>query len=246
MNLTAPPDVQRRLLDLHELDTRLLQLRKRTDDHPLRTQISEAEAGLRELNAATGELLGRVDDANAELRRREAEVEVVNARMKRDEALLTQVASAKDTQGIESELAALVKRKSDLEDLELGAMEDAEAAQAALDAHERTRRDARNRLDTLKTELEQQLSALEQQRVSTIEQRAALVSELPDDLVALYERQRERYGAGASLLRRRVSSASGFELTGNDLQIVRSASPDAVLLCPDSQAILIRTEESGL
>ena len=242
MNLTAPPDVQRRLLDLQELDTRLLQLRKRTDDHPLRIQISEAEAALRELNAATG----RVDDANAELRRREAEVEVVNARMKRDEALLTQVASAKDTQGIESELAALVKRKSDLEDLELGAMEDAEAAQAALDAHERSRREARNRLDTLKTELEQQLGELEQQRISTIEQRAALVSELPDDLVALYERQRERYGAGASLLRGRVSSASGFELTGNDLQIVRSASPDAVLLCPDSQAILIRTEESGL
>ena len=69
---------------------------------------------------------------------------------------------------------------------------------------------------------------------------------MPADLIALYEKQRERYGVGASHLRARISSASGVELTGSDLAAVRAAAPDAVLLCPDSNAILVRTDESGL
>jgi len=35
-------------------------------------------------------------------------------------------------------------------------------------------------------------------------------------------------------------------LTGSDLEMVRRAAPDEVILCPDSNAILVRTAESGL
>jgi hypothetical protein len=40
--------------------------------------------------------------------------------------------------------------------------------------------------------------------------------------------------------------ASGVKLNANDLNAIRSAAPDDVLICPDSQAILVRTPESGL
>jgi predicted nucleic acid-binding Zn-ribbon protein len=72
------------------------------------------------------------------------------------------------------------------------------------------------------------------------------VGKLPEELIALYERQRDRYGFGASLLRGGVSSASGLKLNENDMADVRAAAPDDVLLCPDSNAILVRTNESGL
>ena len=65
-------------------------------------------------------------------------------------------------------------------------------------------------------------------------------------MLALYERQRERYGFGASLLRGGVSSASGVKLNESDMATVRAAAPDDVLICPDSNAILVRTNESGL
>jgi hypothetical protein len=90
------------------------------------------------------------------------------------------------------------------------------------------------------------LVALGEERAEALAQRATLVVTVPDDVLALYEKQRERYGLGASHLRARVSSASGVELTGSDLAAVRHAAPDAVLLCPDSNAILVRTDESGL
>jgi predicted nucleic acid-binding Zn-ribbon protein len=69
---------------------------------------------------------------------------------------------------------------------------------------------------------------------------------VPAELLALYEKQRARYGVGASLLRGGVSSASGVALNSSDMTMVRAAAPDVVLLCPDSNAILVRTNESGL
>ena len=76
--------------------------------------------------------------------------------------------------------------------------------------------------------------------------RATICSKLPADLVALYERQRGLYGSGASHLRGGVSSASGVKLLENELASIRGAASDEVLICPDSQAILVRTNESGL
>ncbi len=69
---------------------------------------------------------------------------------------------------------------------------------------------------------------------------------MPAELLALYDRQRARYGFGASLLQGGVSTASGVALNNSDLQDIRRAAPDDVVLCPDSDAILVRTAESGL
>lgn len=60
---------------------------------------------------------------------------------------------------------------------------------------------------------------------------------MPDELLALYEKQRARYGVGASHLRAGVSTASGVMLNATDLGVVRAAAPDDVLLCPESSAI---------
>ncbi|MCR8671122.1 hypothetical protein NWP09_08215, partial [Agrococcus sp. HG114] len=87
--------------------------------------------------------------------------------------------------------------------------------------------------------LEEELAAARTER----EQRAAVV---PPELLALYERQRARYGIGATLLQRRTSVASGVELTASELYQIRSAADDDVILDPNSSAILVRTEESGL
>ena len=69
---------------------------------------------------------------------------------------------------------------------------------------------------------------------------------IPADLLDLYEKQRARYGIGASLLRGGVSLAAGVALGAADLDRVRAADPNAVLICPESSAILVRTAESGL
>jgi predicted nucleic acid-binding Zn-ribbon protein len=87
---------------------------------------------------------------------------------------------------------------------------------------------------------------LEADRAEVVANRETIAATVPADLLALYERQRDRYGVGASLLRGGVSSASGVALTGSDLAAVRAAAEDDVVLCPDSNAVLVRTYESGI
>ena len=77
-------------------------------------------------------------------------------------------------------------------------------------------------------------------------ERDGVAAAIPADLVALYEKQRARYGIGAARLIGGVSMASNVKLNGSDLAELRRAADDDVVLCPDSSAILIRDENSGL
>jgi predicted nucleic acid-binding Zn-ribbon protein len=103
--------------------------------------------------------------------------------------------------------------------------------------------DAEARIVALQLDRDDALAGLAGQEARAAEQRAALVAELPADLVALYDRQRARYGIGAAPLRGAVSGGSNMALTGADLAQVRAAPPDAVVLDPDSGCILVRLPE---
>jgi predicted nucleic acid-binding Zn-ribbon protein len=246
MALSAPPEVQARLLELADIDRALTRARA--------TQASLADTlHIPSLTAAVEELKGRRHDAfvelegvRSELARAESDVAMVDKRIATDKERLEHTASAKDAQGLEHELASLMGRRSDLEDIELAIMERLDEAQATeaeiagdLATAEQALADARSEEHAQSAEL-----AAETSRLGSA--RGDLGAALPADLVALYERQRERYGQGASHLRAGISSASGVALTESDVQAVRQAPADEVLLCPDSNAILIRTAESGL
>ena len=246
MALSAPPEVQARLLELADIDRALT--RARATQAPLADTLH-----IPSLTAAVEELKGRRHDAfvelegvRSELARAESDVAMVDKRIATDKERLEHTASAKDAQGLEHELASLMGRRSDLEDIELAIMERLDEAQATeaeiagdLATAEQALADARSEEHAQSVEL-----AAETFRLGSA--RGDLVAALPADLVALYERQRERYGQGASHLRAGISSASGVALTESDVQAVRQAPADEVLLCPDSNAILIRTAESGL
>ena len=246
MSLTAPPAVQARLLDLQALDTKLVQLARALEALPVKAEITAVTAEIDEASRSTAGLLGTLEDHRTELGRVEADVKVVEARIARDENLLQGAASAKDTQGIDSELANLRRRRSELEDIELAIMEQVEQAETLYAAAQAAAAALTARREELTAQLGAETAATAAEQATVAAQRGALAASLPDDLVALYEKQRARYGFGATLLRRRVSTAGGVELTGSDLEKVRQAAPDAVILCPESSAILIRTDESGL
>ena len=246
MALSAPPEVQARLLELADIDRALTRARA--------TQASLADTlHIPSLTAAVEELKGRRHDAfvelegvRSELARAESDVAMVDKRIATDKERLERTASAKDAQGLEHELASLMGRRSDLEDIELAIMERLDEAQATESQIAGDLATAEQALADARTEEQAQSAELAAETSRLGSARGDLVAALPADLVALYERQRERYGQGASHLRAGISSASGVALTESDIQAVRQAPADEVLLCPDSNAILIRTAESGL
>jgi len=77
--------------------------------------------------------------------------------------------------------------------------------------------------------------------------RKPLVSDLPPDLIALYDKVRESGGGiGAALLRHGRCEGCRLELSGGERARVKAAAPDEVVRCDECRRILVRTAESGL
>ncbi|WP_243225543.1 zinc ribbon domain-containing protein [Microbacterium sp. CIAB417] len=243
--MNASPEQQRLLLDVADLDRRIQQAERLRTQPAGGARINELAAlrqsQLRDLTALTGTR----DDAVAELRRLEADVAVVEQRRARDAERLAAATNPKDAQALESELASLARRTSDLEDQELEVMarvEEAEAAvaaqQALIDATtaEGTELTARAKADVAAATTEgEQLSR----------DRAAVVARVDAALLADYTRRAART-TGAALLRQGTCEGCRMVLSGIDLTTVRNAPADEVVSCPECGCILVRTEESGL
>ena len=246
MALKAAPEDQALLLDLQTLDTRIGQLAHRAAKLPEIATVAELTVRRDDMQSIVREHTGTWEDAKAELTRTESDVAVVEARIARDQERLQATSSQKDIAALEQELAALAKRRSDLEDIELEVMQSVEdraaeleasrTALAALDASIAQAEDARDAA----------LAALATDHEHAQADREVVAGRVPAELLALYEKQRARYGVGASHLERGMSSATGVMLGASDLNKVRAAAPDDVLVEDESGAILVRTADSGL
>lgn len=246
MPLQAEPADQALLLELQALDTKLQQLGHRASTLPEAAALAALQAEREAVQRTVAEQTGSWEDAQAELKRTEADVAVVEARIARDSERLQASSSVKDVAALEQELAALAKRKSDLEDIELAVMETNEERESALNDSRGALADLDDRIAEATAARDAALGGLGGDRTQAETERAAIAARVPADLLALYEKQRARYGVGASLLQGGVSLASGVALNSSDMAVVRAASAYDVLLCPDSNAVLVRTGESGL
>lgn len=244
--MKASPADQNELLRLQTADTRLQQLQHAEANLPQTAELAALAPDVDAIRSRWIARTGELDDARAELKRAESDVEVVEARIARDAGRLQHTSSVKDVQALETELTALRRRRSDLEEIELTVMERIEELETLVNDIDEERLVLGGRVDALEAARAEEKSKLDAQRDALAKDRAAIAGAIPADLVELYEKQRARYGIGAALLVRGVSMGSNVKLTESDLAVIRRAAPDDVVLCPDSSAILIRNEESGL
>lgn len=244
--MKAPASQQKLLLDLQDFDNRLTGLTRALREISIETASASIESELVEISPFFVSTAGELEDARAELARIEADVAMVDERVRQDNERLASSSSPKDIAGFEHELTTLVARKDELESAELAVMERIEEVQVRLDALSNRRDELSTKLSDVTAEAEQLRADIERDRTELYAERKALASTFDSDLLALYERQRERYGVGAALLRQGVSGGSGMALSAHHLEEFRLADANEVILCPDSNCILVRTEESGL
>jgi predicted nucleic acid-binding Zn-ribbon protein len=244
--VSAPPEVQARLLELKALDDELGRIAAHRRRLLAGGDLAAAAAEQAALRRRAADERGTLEDLRTRIRRLESDVALVEQRLTRDRGRLNATSSSKDAQGLEQEIASLVRRRGTLEDEELELMEALETAETASAETGTALAAADERVRSLQADHDDALTGLAENEQRVAAERAALVAELPGPLVALYDRQRTRYGIGAALLTRGISLGSNMALTGADLAEVRAAAPDAVVLDPESGCILVRTAESGL
>lgn len=245
--MRADPAVQRRLLDLAEVDSELNRINHRRRTLPELAEITERETAERTRRDRLVTAETALGDLNRDATRQEGEIEAVRAREERDRKLLKEGnVGSRQVADLEHELETLTRRQTALEDDLLELMERREAveldvqhARVELDAAERALAEARERRDIALDELE----TSEARRTAD---RALLVKQFPDDLLALYDKLHKQKGIGAALLRSRRCGACRLELDRTAISHIKEAAADTVVRCDECGAILVRTGESGL
>jgi hypothetical protein len=231
---------QKRLLELVDLDLSLV--RNAGDRSKLlsATAISEASEKALALSDRLIDARNRVGDLDLELKRSENDIELVENRIAKDNQRLSSTSSAKDAQGIEHELTTLAKRKSELEDAELGIMEVLESVRAELSEAEAAKSAAEQELAALRSALDTNTSALDSARAELSSKRSALVGLIEPELAAAYQRKADRNVAVGKLVGRECG-ACRLSITATNLEEILALPADEIAECPNCQAYLVRS-----
>jgi uncharacterized protein len=245
----ASPESQLRLLELADLDTELGRL-----DYRRRTLPENAEL------AQLGERAGKVRDAitiadtnladlDRELARAERDVDQVRVRIEKDNQRLDagQVSNARELESLQNEVASLRKRQGDLEEIVLDLMERRESAQALRDGAAAEAETAGADEAAVTSRRDAAMAEIDEQTAKATAARAAIVQDVPADLLTLYDKIRASSGGrGAAELRRGQCGGCREMLSTVELNEIRAAAPDEVVRHEECRRILVRTADSGL
>ncbi|MDI9895469.1 C4-type zinc ribbon domain-containing protein [Rhodococcus sp. IEGM 1381] len=245
--MNVDPKVQASLLELAGVDTELSQIAHRRKSLPEQQEVDklETERTTRKDAAVTVQI--SMDDLDRDIRKLEGEVDAVRKREARDKKMLESGTIApKQMTELQHELESLERRQGLLEEELLEVMEQREAS-------ERDYEHAGAQLTQIEDELvdagrrrDDAVADLDAAENRSAERRESLVSGLPADLLALYEKQRALTGRGAALLQARRCGACRIELDRNEIASIANQPADALIRCSECNAILVRTKESGI
>ncbi len=247
--MKADPFVQLRLLDLQALDSRLDRLAHKRKTLPELAEIArlddliESGAG----NVALAE--AAVVDLERDLEKAEADIDQVRARKERDEQRLNSgaITQPKQLEELQHEVATLTQRQSDLEDAELEAMERHDEAKATLQMLAAERDDFQQQRARAVDAREAAWLEIDAETERVRAERAEVATEIPEDLLKLYEKIRASEGGiGAGALERGRCGGCHLDLMNNEKNDIRAAAPDEVIRHDSCGRILVRTAESGL
>lgn len=243
--MRAEPAAQVRMLDLQQIDTELARCAHRLRTIPEADQVRDHEQRLQHLRDEQATTRAAMSDLKQQIERTEADITAVRSRTQRDKELLESgaVAASKHLTELEHEIDTLARRQMELEDAELElmqSMEDLEKVDAAV-TEQLGKTEAQ--LHTAKLAVSEQTDAIAVERQDLQRQREQVASELPTDLVGLYERIRaDGAPVAAGWLRGERCEACQMELAKADSAELRAAPVDEVLRCPECRSIVVRAE----
>lgn len=219
-------------LEIDALSSRLAQLQTGAHLDALRSNLLAASSRMLEKQT-------ELENLEQELRKLEADIALVEKRIEIDKQRLGTTSSPKDAEGITSELRTLAARKSNLEDQELGVMENIESVSAQLATEVETRTSLSTELTNSETALAAEIAKLASQISIVQTDRAAKFSILSEDAAVLFTKKAAR-GIPAAALKGRDCDACRIGLTSSAYEDVVATPADEIATCPNCQAILVR------
>jgi predicted nucleic acid-binding Zn-ribbon protein len=143
---------------------------------------------------------------------------------------------------MDDEVHHLRRRRDELEDEELEAMEEQEPLDTQLEAFDGEAERLRSEADRLRRLLAEAESVLNDELASVQSQRSVAAQRLPSDLAQRYESLRTRLGGtGAARLVGNRCEGCHLELPAVEIDRIRHLPDDVLVTCDQCGRILIRT-----
>src|SRR3546814_3952747 len=123
-------------------------------------------------------------------------------------------------------------------------MERLEEAQGELTRAQDEQQHIEARLGELAAARDEAAAAISKDLEAATSERVTALEGIPEDLLGLYERIREKQSVGAAELRARQCGGCQLRLNPADLAVIAKAPIDEVVRCEECSRILVRTAES--
>ncbi len=231
------------ILRIQGLDVAIMQLRHRSDGHPVRARLGELDAALAEHDESVAVIEQRRHELQREQKRLDDEVASIEARRRDVDGKLYggQVTASKELLALQDEAASLLDRQTRIEDDDLVVMERVEEIEGELadlaDRRaelERQRAESQAELDTALAEIRTELEALEAERTVAVEPASA-------ELLERYESLRSQFD-GVPVARLVNGRCDGCHIQLSAVAVDRMAkmADDAVVTCEECGRLLVR------
>jgi predicted nucleic acid-binding Zn-ribbon protein len=219
------------------------QLRHRRASLPERTDLAEREAHVARLDDELSILGERVGELARSQKRFEDEIASIEARAAEEDTRLYSgsVTGVRELQSLQDEVAGLRRRARAMEDDLLDVLEALEPLQDEVSRLE----DERDRLmagvDELLGVIREAEAAIDGELAEVEAARAEAAADVPDDLLAMYGRLREKLG-GIGVARLEGGRCQGCHLTlpATEVDAIRRAPEGAVVTHEECGRILVR------
>lgn len=233
--------VAAQLIELQDLDTRLDRLGHARRNAPEHGQLDAARSDAQQAAQRRAERQARFGTIDEQIAANEKESEQLGITRDRLQAQLRTVFATREAEALMHEIDTINARRGELDDAELAALEEQEQLMSELDADESTEPQRVEAVGAAQAALDEVLADFDSQIAAASDERTSQVSDIPEALVARYERLRSKLGGvGVARLDGRQCTGCHLDLSPGELDLVRHAADDELVECPQCSRLLVR------
>lgn len=227
------------LLEIGSIDNRLLRLKSEITKLANSEVVEQAEDAFLKKSEELKSQRSQLEELETESKRTQTDLDLVESRITRDNQRLAESSNPKDITGIQHELEALAKRKSQLEDAELELLEQLDIQRESVTQLEQQRTALFENQKQVQQQLAENKAELDKEQSELIATRASLMAGINSGLAEDYERRLIR-GIAVGKLVSGSCSACNISLTASAANAIRTTPSGEAAHCPECQAILVR------
>lgn len=215
------------------------QLAHRREQLSEREQVQAARNALVRWDQARTVMRKRLDELEATIDGEEAESHKIDEHRTRLEAQLKTVIAPREAEALQREIGTLVRRRSELDDAELAALEEQSRIDDDLAAHLRLEESLRDALITSDTALVAAEADIDGELVRIADRLGGLRAQVDNGVLKRYDRLREHHMVAASTLSGSRCEGCHLDLSAAEVDDVKdAAAAGGIADCPQCGRML--------